>query len=247
MKQLILILLLSGLWAECVSAKVVLKSATLLELNEKYDSALDPSSKKVLDAYKHQIGQTVTRQIGTVSKRMTAGRPESTLSNFLADQLLEKARILSSRTVDLSVINMAGIRGSLNKGKLTVEDVYKVTPFEDSLVLLTLEGKDLLSLFQYMARVGGEGVAGVRLVFKDKKVVQAAINGAPIDGKAHYTIATIGYLAQGNGGFSLFLKATERMALNRLVRDCLIEQIEQLTADGKPIKANLDGRITLLP
>lgn len=249
MKQLILVLafLLTGLWTEHLSAKVVLKSATQIELNEGYDSMLNLSMKKRLDSYKRRMDQSVTRRIGTVSKRMSAGRPESTLSNFLADQLLEKAKKLSSKKVDLSVINMGGIRASINKGVLTVGDLYKVAPFEDVIVLVTLNGKDVMSLFHYMAKVGGEGLSGARLTLRKKKVVQATVNGEAVDADAEYTVATIDYLAQGNAGFTVFLRALAKNKLNCKARDCYIEQIEQLTAQGKNIHANLDGRITILP
>lgn len=249
MKQLIVVLalFLFSAWPVHLSAKVVLKSASQLELTERYDNSLNPSMQKQLDSYKRRMEKSVTRKIGTVSKRMLAGRPESTLSNFLADQLLEKARTLSSEQVDVCVINIGGIRASLNKGELTVEDIYKVLPFEDQVVILTLSGKDLLSLFQYVAGVGGEGLSGVRLTCKDKKVTQATINDKPIDAQAAYTVATLTYLAQGNGGFAVLLRATETKTLNRTARECIIEQIEQLTAEGKPIRGNLDGRISFMP
>lgn len=242
---LLLAFLLSGLCTAQESPKVVLKSATQLELDDRYDTKPNPSMQRQLDRFKRQMDQTVNRKIGTVPKRMSAGRPESLLSNFLADQLLDKARKLTTETIDLCVINIAGIRSVFNKGDLTVDDVYKVLPFEDQVVVVTLTGKSLMSLFQYMARSGGEGISGASLIIKDKKVVLATVNNSPIDSNAHYTIATYDYLAQGNGGFTVLLQATKKTALDRAARDCIIEQIEALTAEGKPIQAKPDGRITM--
>lgn len=242
---IIVAFLLFGLCTAQESAKVVLKSATQLELDDRYDKKPNSSMQRLLDRFKRQMDQTVNRKIGTVSKRMTAGRPESSLSNFLADQLLNKAKKLTTDSVDLCVINMAGIRSAFNKGYLTVDDVYKVLPFEDKVVVVTLTGKSLMSLFQYMARLGGEGISGATLIVKNKKVVQATVNNIPIDSNAHYTIATYDYLAQGNGGFTVLLQATKKTAFDCTARDCIIEQIEALTAEGKPIQAKLDGRITI--
>jgi 2',3'-cyclic-nucleotide 2'-phosphodiesterase (5'-nucleotidase family) len=227
------------------SARIVLKSATQLELDNRYDTEQNPSMKRQLERFKRQMDQTVNRKIGTVTTRMSVGRPESSLSNFLADQLLNKARKQTAEPVDLCVINMAGIRAAFSKGDLTVDDVYKVLPFEDKLVVLALSGKDLMSLFTFMARSGGEGLSGANLIIKNKKVVQATVNNTPIDLNAHYTIVTFDYLAQGNGGFSVLLQATKKSAIDRTARDCIIEQIEALTAEGKPIQAKLDGRITI--
>jgi len=248
MKQLLLVLafLLSGLLSEQVSAKVVLKSATQIEVNSTYDSLLNPSMKRLLDGLKSRMDPAVSRTIGTVSARLTASKPESTLSNFLADQLLEKARTLTLKKVDISVINIGGIRAAMNKGVLTVGDIYRVAPFEDKVVVLTLTGKDLMSLFQYIARVGGEGLSGARLIVKNEKLIRATIAGESVEDGKTYTVATINYLAQGNGGFAVFLRATETININRTARDCFIEQIEQLTAAGNAISAKLDGRITIL-
>lgn len=241
---LLLAYLFSALCTAQESAKVVLKSAAQLELDARYDNKPNPSMQRQLDRFKRQMEQTVNRKIGAVPKRMTAGRPESSLSNFLADQLLYKAKKLTTNPIDLCVINMAGIRSGFNKGNLTVDGVYKVLPFEDKLVVVTLTGKSLMSLFQYMARSGGEGISGATLIIKNKKVVQATVNNTPIDLNANYTIATYDYLAQGNGGFTVLLQATKKTALDRAARDCIIEQIEALTAEGKSIQAKPDGRIT---
>lgn len=243
----VLAFLLSGLCTSQESARIVLKSATQLELDDRYDKKLNPTMQRQLDKFKRQMDQTVNRKIGAVSKRMSAGRPESTLSNFLADQLLEKARMLTAGNIDLSVINLDGIRSAFNKGDLTVGDVYKVLPFEDKLVVVTLTGKGLMSLFQYIVRSGGEGLSGARLIIHNKKLVQATVNNKPIDSNKQYTVATFDYLAQGNGGFTVLKQATQKTALDCLVRDCIIEQIEALTAAGKPIQATLDGRISLQP
>jgi len=153
---------------------------------------------------------------------------------------------LTLKKVDISVINIGGIRAAMNKGVLTVGDIYRVAPFEDKVVVLTLTGKDLMSLFQYIARVGGEGLSGARLIVKNEKLIRATIAGESVEDGKTYTVATINYLAQGNGGFAVFLRATETININRTARDCFIEQIEQLTAAGNAISAKLDGRITIL-
>lgn len=241
---ILLVCLISCLCVAQEPTSVVLKSATQLELDASYDKAVNPSMKRQLDRFKRRMDQTVNRTIGTVPVRMTSGRPESTLSNFLADQLLEKARMLSDEKVDLTVINMGGIRSTFNKGDIMVNDVYKVLPFENTLVVVTLTGKSLMALFQYMAKAGGEGLSGARLIINNNKVVQAFVNNAPVDTDARYTVATFDYLAQGNGGFTVFEQAIQITPLNRSARACVIEQIEALTAAGKPIRASLDGRIT---
>ncbi len=249
MKQtlFVLLLLLSGIWFNHATARITMRSASQLEVTAEYDANLNASMRKQLADFKRKMGQSVVRQIGTVTSRMTAGRPESPLSNFLADQLLEEARALSMTNVDLSVINIGGIRAALNKGILTEEAIFRVVPFEDELVLLKIKGKHVMSLFQQIARVGGEGLSGARLTCRNGVVQQATVGGEPIDENKTYVLATFDYLARGNGGLSALLKADETTNLGCKVRDCYIRQIEKLTAAGKLVQASLDGRITVLP
>lgn len=241
-KILVLLLCFSG----AINAQVFLKSSEVIEMDSRFDSLVDPKMRMVLQGYETIMKKEIDRVIGSCQKYMESRAPESLLSNFLSDQLLAKANKISSEPVDLSVINLGGIRAPLNKGDVTVSDLYRIMPFENELVIVRLKGNDVRAVFENIASEGGEGVSNVRLEIKDHKINSLSVGGVPLDDEKYYRVATMDYLAEGNSGMTAFLKATERINTGIRVRDLYIEQIEKLTSEGKAIDAILDGRIKII-
>ena len=85
--------------------------------------------------------------IGHAGRKLEAYRPESPLSNLLADILRISAEEKAGIKADVGVMNMGGIRNLLNEGEITIESVYEITPFENKLAIVALKGSDLLELF----------------------------------------------------------------------------------------------------
>ena len=227
-------------------AKVTLQSATRIEVNATYDSLVNPDMQSLMDGYQQKLSEAVNRQIGTSDCLMTASAPESLLSNLLADLLLNQANCLSAQPMDMAILNLGGIRAPLKKGPITVGDIYKIMPFENELVLLTMTGTDLKAIFNHIAASGGEGLAGATLSIKAGKAERILIGNQPLDETKQYLVATMDYLAAGNSGMTAFLKAVKRTDTQLKVRDCYIQQIEQLTAKGQTVTASLDDRIRVL-
>lgn len=243
-KAKILVLLLC--FSCILQAQVKLISFVGLEVDQKYDSLANPKMQRLMTGYKTILEKKVSRVIGSCARIMTARAPESLLSNFLSDQLLAKANDITTETVDLSIINLGGIRAPLNEGSVTIESMYKIMPFENELVIVKLKGKDLRSVLENIAREGGEGVSNIKLEIKNGKINSLKIGNQPLDVGRFYVVATMEYLAEGNSGMTAFLNATERINTGIRVRDVYIEQIEKITARGEAIDASLDGRIKII-
>jgi 2',3'-cyclic-nucleotide 2'-phosphodiesterase (5'-nucleotidase family) len=228
-------------------AEIRLQSAQYMPVDERYDSLLDRSVSRLLASYRAQLEKQMARVVGYSPLPMKAEKPESPLSNFLADELLAAAIQEAGSHVDMAVIHFGGIRADLQPGPVTVGDVYRLLPFENKLVLVEMKGKEVLELFQSIARVGGEGIAGACLVIKDRKVKAAQIGGCPIKEDSTYLIATLDFLAEGNSSLKAFLKSVSIRPTSIKVREAILSRIERLTAAGKPVAASCDGRITVLP
>ena len=104
-----------------------------------------------------------------------------------------------------------------------------------------------MDLFVQIAKLGGEGLSGARLVItKDGKLKDAKINGQEIEPDKLYTVATLDYLAEGNDGMTAFLEATERVCPEKAtIRQIIVNYIEEMEKKGKSVTATLDGRITV--
>lgn len=82
-------------------------------------------------------------------------------------------------------------------------------------------------------------------ITKDGKLLNATVGGQPIDDNKLYTVATIDYLADGNGSMEAFLQADDRVSRGATLRGLFLDYVRQQTAAGKKITSALDGRITV--
>ena len=137
---------------------------------------------------------------------------------------------------------MRKARGSTAAGH-PIGDVYAVYPFDNVLSVATMKGKDLKTLFDYVASSGGMPVnAGVRLVISGGKVKSVTVNGRQIEDNEDYKIATIDYLM--NLGRYGLQNATSRNDSPDIIRDCFVEYFRHLASEnGGKITAAKDGRI----
>ena len=173
---------------------------------------------------------------------------ENPLGNLVADSMLWHTEYLGA---DFALQNGGGIRADLPEGKLTERMIYEALPFENTVVVLTLEGKSVQSLFEYMATISsGQGAfpqvsEGVSMTIdtSGKQCTQVMINGKPLDTSRTYKIATNSYLAAGGDGYRILLKASDAYDSSMFQRDVLAEYIEHL---GGRIKPQTFGRIKII-
>lgn len=220
---------------------------TRILVDSRYDAAPDAAAAKFMEPYKHQVDSVMGPVVGEVDHDMTAHRPESDLSNLLADIMVWGAKDYHEK-VDFGVYNMGGIRAALSKGKVTYGDVLDIAPFENKICFVTLTGAKVLELFSQMAHTGGEAVShGVELVFtRDHKLKSARLNGKEIDPKASYRIATLDYLAQGNDKMEAFKSATNVVSpqeSSNNTRFIIMNYFKEQAAQGKVVNAHKEGRI----
>ncbi len=185
--------------------------------------------------------------IGQAAETMKGHAPESLLSNLSADVYRQAASAFLGKAVDISVMNLGGIRTTIPAGNITVGKVFELMPFDNELVILWLKGDKLEELLQYFASMGGEGVSGLRMEIEDGKAVNVTVNSKPIDSEKLYSIATSDYLAGGNDKMIQLAQYVKRINTGLKLRNILLDYIQKETAKGNKIQAKLDGRIKLAP
>lgn len=218
-------------------------------IDSRYDNNTDTELTKFLAPYKQKVDSMMSPVAGRAAQHLQAGRPESKLSNLLADILIWGGKAFNERP-DFAVYNIGGIRASLAKGDITYGNVLDVAPFENKICFVTMSGKDVMELFKQIATVGGEGIShGVNLKITEKGTLNnATLNGKPINPDASYRIATIDYLAQGNDNMEAFKKATNANmpeGETNNVREIIINYMKEMTAKGMEINSEIEGRIVI--
>ena len=180
---------------------------------------------------------------GALRVAMRADRPESLLSNFVAD-VLREGSLRVGKMADIGLCNIGGLRSTMPKGKVTYGDVLEIAPFENHLCILSLDGRKLTELMEQIAAVGGEGISGARLVITgDGRLLSAEVGGKPIDPNGIYVISTLDYLAEGNDKMYALKDNLSKNVTDIAVRDLIMESIRRTAAQGHKITARMEGRI----
>ncbi len=205
----------------------------------------DSSLSAYVDRHKRVMEAEMDKVIGYSAQEMMYERPESLLTNFTSDAMMQVYRdSAKAEKPDLAVMNVHGHRAPLAKGDITVGAIYNIYPFDNSLVIVNLKGNDLLDIFRAYAQIGGAGISGnVRLIIKDKQLSDAKVNGQAVDPDRIYRVVTLDYLSEGNDHMDAFKRAVSINATGLTLRDYILEYITNLTGEGKQITSRLDGRI----
>ena len=240
--------------SSCASKHYQLKSVerSRIIIDSRYDQNPDQTAAKFLEPYKRVNDSIMGPVVGQVAHNMHSARPESDLSNLLADILIWAAKDYNEQPV-LAVYNMGGIRADLTKGDVTYGDVLDVAPFENKISFATLTGEKLMELFRQIAHRGGEGVSkGVELVIKmDEKgetgeLISARLHGQEIDPQAEYRVTTLNYVLEGNDGMTAFLDGTNSIApqeASNNTRFLIMNYFREMMAKGIVVDSKVEGRI----
>ena len=199
----------------------------------------DSSYDEVLAKYRATMQDQLCEVLGYATEDMIVCRPECNMVNWTADALLAKAKQYCPQRVDMSLVNIGGVRCNWTKGELTRGNVFELMPFDNELVVVTLKGTDLLDLCQVFAQVGGEGVAGLRMAAEDKQLINATIDGNEIVPEGLYTIATSDYLSGGKDKLTPLTNRVDIWYSHLRIRDLYMEYIHE----HPQVVAAVDGRM----
>lgn len=204
---------------------------------------------KIIERGRHAVDSIKAPLLGYASSTLTISPPESPLMNFAADALFAEARKYSKEKIDIAITNKGGLRSELHEGEITFGDIYNVFPFENTLVTLTLNGKQLLTLLNEIAKAGGEPVCGVQMTIatsdSGNKAEAIKIGNKNLCFEKEYRIATSDYLAQGNDGLKTLAEGYNKKMFNVTIRELMVKHIRNLHQEGKTVDAVSDGRISI--
>lgn len=176
-------------------------------------------------------------------KEMIRRGPECELSNWFIDELMRAAEEKSGKKVDFGITNFGGIRVDMPQGDVLLDDIVSMFPFKNNLCYLELKGKDIRVILEQLAATSWQCVGGARCVVRDKKLVSAEIGGQPIDDEKVYGVATISFLLNGGDGLNVAKNALELQIFDEYIIDVILPYVKSLTAQGKYIEYEVDGRI----
>ncbi len=172
------------------------------------------------------------------------GKPETKLGNLVADLSLEVAQKMYNSNIDFCLLNFGGLRTSLPKGEITLGKIFELMPFENELVVVSISQDSLNSLINYLNRVGGQPVSGVKVKFsQDNQEVKYKYRKNDKSLNTTYKILTTDYLANGGDNMTFFLNPINYEKVGIKLRDAIIQYCVEQRKQGKELTGKIEGRI----
>lgn len=214
-----------------------------IEVTSDLDATPSIEAANIVAPYKASVDSMMAPPLGLSRVAMSPKRPESLLSNWAADVMIEGGTATGLEPADMGLVNIGGLRNNMPEGIVRRGDIMLISPFENYVVVLEMKGKDLLELMRNIAAVKGEGVSSsVRMeISPDGDLLSCTIGGKEIDPNRIYTVATIDYLAEGNDKMYALKKAVKRHDIGILARDIMMEYVIK----HRVIDSKIEGRIII--
>lgn len=195
--------------------------------------------------------------------RYGMSKGDSALGNMVAEAMQRRPGV----ETDFAMTNSLGIRSDLSPGPITVEEMFNVFPFENSITTMYLSGREVLDVFDFVARrSAGRGcqaqaqIAGAEVGMQcgwcdnERRVenglppseedvegcaVYINIAGQPLQLNRQYQVAVNDYIAAGGSGFLVLKRNTTKINTGIQQRDALIDSMRA----GRPCGASADGAL----
>ncbi len=233
-------------------------TVNLTDLYEKFNKT--PSIEAILDKYRQAVTSISARVVGTadgVINRNATESGESALGNLIADAQQAMALTASNQGSDFTLMNPGGVRADLlvnTNNQITFGDVFTVQPFGNSIVTLSLTGKQIRDVLEQ--QWSGANAATVRILQpskelsysykKDNSASPRASNilvaGQALDDNKAYRVTVNSFLADGGDNFTVL-----KQGKNPVGGGQDIDALEQYVAQHSPLTAPKTDRIKVTP
>lgn len=174
----------------------------------------------LITPYRKGLETEMNRVIGESPENLVKGRPCSGLNNWAADALLKnQISFIGAEHNILVLLNVGGLRSSINKGPIHVGDLFSLMPFDNEIVCAKMPFSALVDIENYLIASGGEPIANASL--KQGKL----IFDNPNPNEDYFWIITSDYLLNGGDKMDFFQLRTETVLTGKMLRDAFIEEV----------------------
>ena len=233
MKRAIITLLLLFFSIESCETEYLL-SGNKIEINNTIEK--DNKIVAFINPYKNTVDKQMDSVLtySPVDYDKKNGVLNTAIGNMMADVILKlsnpvyKAR--TNKNIDFVLLNHGGIRSIISKGNITFRTAYKVMPFENSVVVCELKGRDIYELINYLTLTRkAHPISGINIVLdKNYNLLDVKINGKKIDENKIYSVATSDYLLNGGDKMTFFSKSKKNTTLDYKIRNVLIDYFKEV-------------------
>jgi len=209
--------------------------------------ALDPEIAKIVEKYNSQLDSKFKEELGgnktfLYGERDKIRYEETNLADWVADIMREFTG------AQMAFINTGSLRASIDAGPITMEEVFKMMPYANEILMAQLTGAEVLKALTRAVsgtRDDEDGgflaVSGIKFQIKGKAVSEVMVGDQPLDPKKTYSVAITDFMASGGDGYEM-LKGKPTNSTGLPLRELIVDTIRT----KKVIDAKTDGRISRL-
>lgn len=163
-----------------------------------------------------------------------SGLWQSTIGNLLADVTLQKGNVVfnkrENKSIDICLLNFGGIRAIINKGEVTARTAFEIMPFENSLIVVALNGTQILEIVDYLIITKkAQPLSGITFTISKSKIAKnILVQGKPVEPDKIYYVATSDYLSNGGDNMIFFKNGSQFFDLNYKLRNILIDYFKDV-------------------
>lgn len=225
--------------------------ARLITKTDAFRTEEDASIKKVIDTILSRQETILHQAIGVTETDLDGERKnvrtrETNLGNLITDAMVYLTK------ADAAIINGGGIRGSIDKGSITLGQIFTILPFGNTVITKKLKGRDIKMALEHgtskYPKTSGAFPHVSKMTYAIHKrrpignrIMDIQIEGQPIDMDAEYIIATNDFIAAG-GDYYKMLVNKEVVREYTSLDEALVEYIQLF----KSIAPIVEDRINII-
>lgn len=206
------------------------------------NDAIDEDVALIIKKYDDRIREEFGRVVGETRVDLAKRPFESNLGNLVCDAMRE------ATGAAVAIQNNGGIRTSIPKGKITLEQVFMLLPFDNNLMTMDLTGAQIIALLEQNAKTEGMlQVSGLKVFYEmaapeGSRVKELFVDGKPAEPLRTYRVTTNDFLAAGGDRFKSFRDGKDAV-IGDNVRDAFLAYLEK----HSPVSPGTEGRIVVIP
>ncbi|MCL9770118.1 5'-nucleotidase C-terminal domain-containing protein [Flavobacterium sp. HXWNR69] len=170
-----------------------------------------------------------------VTQDKSNGKWQTNIGNLLAQVTFEMGNPIfnkrENKNIDVCLLNHGGIRAIIPKGNVTTRTAFEVMPFENSLIVVGLTGKEIKDLAEFVIKEKRpHPLYGITIFInkENNEIKKIAINNSPVVEDKIYYVATSDYLANGGDNMSFFKDSKIKYDLDYKLRNILIDYFKKV-------------------
>jgi 5'-nucleotidase/UDP-sugar diphosphatase len=218
----------------------------------------DPEVNAMLAPYIETANASLKEVVGEAADTFVFGNrltryQETALGNLVADANVWYFRTVYNQQIDFAFHNGGNIRAELPQGPITQEQILTILPFENYLYVVSLKGRDIIELFNFIATIP-QGAGGFAQVSREVRYTidytggtgqlrDLTIGGSPVDPEKTYRFCTNDYLLAGGDGYTALTRSENPFNTSLLLSYVVVEYIRSQSGVISPIT---DGRLKVV-